>query len=226
MTGTMKGALKKKLTNKHHLLISLALVFTVALIACGSSASPSNEGGSANPTNTNVSDNSSASNTSSSTNAFNDGSATNSEDLAPDFSIVMFQGQDLVGGQEINFSELIGHKPVVLNFWAGLCPPCRAEMPDLQTFSEKFEDEVVMLGIDIGQFLGLGSQEDAKDLLAELGVTYPAGFTNDISVIQEYKVLGMPTTVFIDAQGEIFNRWTGALNGAVLEEKTLEMLNQ
>ena len=190
--------------SKLRFLIPLALVLTAALIACSSSGDSA----------------------SSSTNAFNDGSSSNSGDLAPDFSMTMFQGQDVVGGQEINFSDLVGERPIVLNFWAGLCPPCRAEMPDLQAFSEKFQDRALVLGIDVGQFLGLGSQEEGQDLLDELGVTYPAGFTNDGNIILDYKVLGMPTTVFIDAQGRIFNKWTGALNGDVLEEKTLEMLNQ
>ena len=190
--------------SKLRFLIPLALVLTAALIACSSSGDGA----------------------SSSTNSFNDGSSSNSGDLAPDFSMVMYQGQDLVGGQEINFSDLLGERPIVLNFWAGLCPPCRAEMPDLQEFSEKFEDRALMLGIDVGQFLGLGSQEDGQNLLDELGVTYPAGFTNDGNIIRDYEVLGMPTTVFIDAQGKIFNKWTGALNTEVLEEKTLEMLNQ
>ena len=151
---------------------------------------------------------------------------SNPGDLAPDFSISMYQGQDVAGGQEINFRDLLGGRPIVLNFWAGLCPPCRAEMPDLQACNDKFEDRALLLGIDIGQFTGLGTPRDAQSLLDELGVTYPSGFTNDGNIIQDYKVLGMPTTVFIDAQGEIFNRWTGALNGEVLEEKTLEMLNQ
>ena len=83
-----------------------------------------------------------------------------------------------------------------------------------------------MIGIDLGQFLGLGNQEEAKELLAELEITYPAGFTEDASVVRDYQVLGMPTTIFIDANGKIFNKWTGALNGSILEEKTLEMLAQ
>jgi hypothetical protein len=72
------------------------------------------------------------------------------------------------------------------------------------------------LGIDLGRFTGLGSQEEAKELLEELEVTYPAGFTNDSSVIRDYQVLGMPTTIFIDTDGKIFNKWTGALNSSVL----------
>ena len=154
------------------------------------------------------------------------GSSSGSGETAPNFAMSMFQGQDVVGGQEVSLHDLIGKKPIVLNFWAGLCPPCRAEMPDLQEFNEKFEDRALLLGIDLGQFTGLGSAEDAQELLDELGVTYPAGFTTEGGVIQDYEVLGMPTTIFIDAQGKIFNKWTGALNGSVLEEKTLEMLNQ
>ncbi|MCI0802064.1 MAG: TlpA family protein disulfide reductase [Chloroflexi bacterium] len=182
------------------MLIPLALVLTVVAIACGSSSS----GGPS---------------------SFGDISS-GSGDLAPDFSITMYQGQDVVGGQEVSLSSLTGQKPIVLNFWAGLCPPCRAEMPDLQEFNEKFQDRTLLVGIDIGQFTGLGTQKDAQDLLDELGVTYPAGFTTEGNVIKDYQVLGMPTTIFIDAEGKIFNKWTGALNLSVLEEKTLEMLNQ
>jgi thiol-disulfide isomerase/thioredoxin len=147
-------------------------------------------------------------------------------DQAPDFTINLVQGQEAVGGEQVPLSQLLGTQPIVLNFWAGLCPPCRAEMPDLQAFHEEFKDRVLLLGVDLGQFTGLGSQEDAVKLLKELGVTYPAGSTNDTSVIPDYRVLGMPSTVFIDRNGEIFSNWTGALNDKVLREKALELLNQ
>ena len=188
--------------NKLRLLIPLAIILTVAAIACGCSDS-------------------------SSTSIVGDGaSSSSSNDQAPNFSITMYQGQDVVGAEEVSLHSLFGDKPIVLNFWAGLCPPCRAEMPDLQEFNEKFEDRALLLGIDLGQFFGLGNQKDAQELLDELEVTYPAGFTNDGDVIQDYRVLGMPTTIFIDKDGNIFNKWTGALNVSILEEKTLEMLNQ
>ena len=187
-------------TSKLRYLIPLAMILTVAAIACGGSSS-------------------------SSTSIVGDG-ASSSGDQAPDFSITLYQGQDVVGGEEISLHSLFGDKPIVLNFWAGLCPPCRAEMPDLQEFNGKFEDRALLLGIDLGQFLGLGNQKDAQELLNELEVTYPAGFTADGNVIQDYRVLGMPTTIFIDIDGNIFNKWTGALNVSILEEKTLEMLNQ
>ena len=147
-------------------------------------------------------------------------------DPAPDFDITLFQGQETVGGEQVSMSQLLGTQPIVLNFWAGLCPPCRAEMPDLQEFYDEFSDSVLLLGVDLGQFIGLGSPEDAQELLDELRVTYPAGSTNDAGVIPDYRVLGMPTTVFIDGNGKIFNKWTGALNLDVLREQTTEMLNQ
>ena len=141
---------------------------------------------------------------------------------APDFSFSLFQGGSELGGKHLNIHQLDG-KPVILNFWAGLCPPCRAEMPDLQAFYDDFKQDMTLVGVDIGQFMGLGSQKDAENLLRELNITYPAGFTEDRGVVRDYKVLGMPTTVFINPDGTIFARWTGALNRSLLEEKIQEM---
>ena len=182
-----------------YLLLPVAMIFTVCATACGTTAGEY-------------------------TSAV--GSSEGSKNQAPDFAVTMFQGQDAVGGQKINLHSLFGSKPIVLNFWAGLCPPCRAEMPDLQKFNDEFENHTLLLGIDLGQFTGLGNADDAKSLLSELGATYPAGFTSDTDVIENYQVLGMPTTIFIDQNGDIFNKWTGALNSSILKEKALEMLSQ
>ncbi len=147
------------------------------------------------------------------------------KDLAPNFTFTMYQGEDKVGGSEVDLAQLRG-KPVVLNFWAGLCPPCRAEMPDLQIFYDQFKDRVTLIGIDLGRFTGLGSEQDARDLLQDLSVTYPAGFTIDSSVVKDFKVLGMPTTIFIRADGTIFKKWSGALNEDILAKQTNAMLAQ
>ena len=145
--------------------------------------------------------------------------------LAPDFSISLYQGSAELGAETVNFSDLRG-KPVVLNFWAGLCPPCRAEMPDLQEFHDEFKDRATLIGVDVGQFTGLGNQDAARSLLNELNITYPAGFTEDDTVIRRFKVLAMPTTVFVDASGAIFRTWGGVLNREKLAEITNEMLSQ
>ena len=142
---------------------------------------------------------------------------------APNFSFSLYQGVSELGSREMDLSRLHG-EPVVLNFWAGLCPPCRAEMPEFQRFYEEFKDQVTLVGIDIGPFMRLGSHRDAENLLRELGVTYPAGFTNDGSVPRKYRITGMPTTVFIKSNGEIFDKRTGALNRNTLVRMTTEML--
>jgi thiol-disulfide isomerase/thioredoxin len=136
-----------------------------------------------------------------------------------DMQLSMYQGADVVGGQEVKLSDVLAQgKPVVLNFWAGLCPPCRAEMPDLQTVYEQYKDEVVLLGVDIGPYVFLGSRDEAKQLLADLQITYPAGTTFDAAVVSEFVVPAMPTTIFITADGKEMQRWSGLLSREKAEE--------
>ena len=142
---------------------------------------------------------------------------------AADFDFTLYQGAGELGSRELSLSRLES-KPVVLNFWAGQCPPCRAEMPEFQRFYNEYKDRVTLIGIDIGPFTGLGTHRDAEDLLRELGITYPAGFTNDPSVTRKYGVAGMPTTVFIQTGGEIFEKRTGQLNFNFLTRMTNSML--
>ena len=147
------------------------------------------------------------------------------KDLAPDFSFTLYQGESRLGAETLDLSDLQG-RPTVLNFWAGLCPPCRAELPDLQLFYEDFNNQVNVVGIDIGTFTGLGNQDDAQNLLSELEIDYPNGFTSDDNVVRRYQVLSMPTTLFINSKGEIFKKWNGALNREILTEQTTELLSR
>ncbi len=133
--------------------------------------------------------------------------------LAPDIEITMYQGPGEVGGERIALSDLWvkSRQPVVLNFWAGLCPPCRAEMPDFQRLYEQPNRKFALIGVDIGPFIDLGSRDDARALLRELKITYPAGTATDIGPVRIYQILGMPTTVFITADGRIWRKHTGLL---------------
>ena len=142
---------------------------------------------------------------------------------APDFEFRLYQGANEIGFREGNLARLHG-RPMVLNFWAGLCPPCRAEMPQFQAFYDEFQDDIMLLGIDIGVFTGLGSRSDADALLRELGVTYPAGWTDDGSVPRKYGVTAMPTTVFIKSNGEIFEKSVGAIDAKFLARTTQDLL--
>ena len=152
-----------------------------------------------------------------------EGPAASDLEAAPDFEFTLYQGEGELGATDLSMSDLQG-KPVVLNFWAGLCPPCRAEMPDFQAFADDNRDSVTVLGIDVGQFTNLGSQDDARILLDDLGISYPAGYTTDGTIMRRYEVLGMPTTVFINSSGEVFRLWGGILDHEVLQDITDEML--
>lgn len=142
---------------------------------------------------------------------------------APDFRFKLFQGEESLGKSELNLSEVAG-QPIVLNFWARFCGPCWSEMPELQDFFEERGDRLQMLGIDVGQFTGLGSPKDAGKLLDALGITYPAGYTDDASVVSKYRIRAMPTTVFIDSDGVVFHSWTGAINRQQLDAVVARML--
>lgn len=145
--------------------------------------------------------------------------------LAPDFTLVVYQGEAELGARELLFSQIIAKgRPVVLNFWAGQCPPCRREMPDLQSVYAARRDRILLVGVDIGPFVGLGSREDGEALVRELGVTYPVGTTFDAGVVQAYRVLGMPTTVFITRDGRIIRQWTGLLTHDALTQLVDELL--
>ena len=72
---------------------------------------------------------------------------------------------------------------------------------------------MLIIGVDIGPFVGLGSRQDALALLDELEITYPAGTTSDAAVMRDYKVLGTPANYFIKPDGEIIQQWNGFLTG-------------
>ena len=107
-----------------------------------------------------------------------------------DFVLNMYVGAEEVGGQSVAFDELIARedRPIMLNFWAGNCPPCEAEMPALQAAWEQFGDQVLFVGVDIGPFVGLGSTGQAKDLIERLGITYPTGNTGNRTVVTDWRV--------------------------------------
>jgi thiol-disulfide isomerase/thioredoxin len=80
-----------------------------------------------------------------------------------DFAVVAYQGESAFGGEQGRFSQVFAqNKPVVLNFWAGQCPPCRAEMPEFQKVADEYKDSVLFVGVDVGQFTGLGTHDDAR----------------------------------------------------------------
>ncbi|MDE0447537.1 MAG: thioredoxin domain-containing protein [Spirochaetaceae bacterium] len=156
-----------------------------------------------------------------------EGSAAVAADLprVGDFEIVAYQTGSGLTAERMQFSAVLdAGKPVVLNFWAGLCPPCRAEMPEFQEVYDEYSDRILMLGIDLGPFTGLGNTDQGRALLSELGVSYPAGTTEDADVVARFQVLGMPTTLFVTPDGGVVAKWTGILTKEKLIEHVDELL--
>ena len=147
------------------------------------------------------------------------------DNSAPDFRFTLFQGEDVLGASEMALSELEG-RPLVLNFWARFCTPCWSEMPELQSFYEEYEDRIQLVSVDVGQFTGLGSPKDAGRLLDSLGITYPAGYTDEARVVRDYQIRAMPTTAFITADGELFQTWTGSITREEVTAVVREMLGK
>lgn len=125
---------------------------------------------------------------------------------APGFTLATLDGDTF------SLDELRG-APVVLNFWATWCGPCRRELPALQAAAERYDGEVLIVGVDQG--------EDASTVQAfadELGLTFPVPLDGELDVAHDYNVKGLPTTFFIDADGVIRHIWTGEMNSVTLAE--------
>ena len=120
-------------------------------------------------------------------------------------------------GVTVSLTDFAG-KPVVLNWWASWCVPCEREMPAFQAAHEKLGDRVAFVGVN---------HQDSRRLAVELaektGVRYPSAYDPDGKVGQAYGLFGMPTTVFVSADGRIVGTHTGELRRAELEDRIKEL---
>ena len=127
-------------------------------------------------------------------------------EAAYDFEVETFDGDTL------KLSDLKG-KVVVLNFWASWCPPCRWEMPSFERISKEYGDkEVVFVGLALSDTL-----RDARGFADSVGVTYPLALDSTGRIAAAYNVRSLPTTFFIDREGQIQRRLTSVANEGVLK---------
>lgn len=107
-------------------------------------------------------------------------------------------------------------KTVFLNFWATWCPPCRAEMPDIQelyeTYDQEGDDALVILGVASPDIGGEQSEEGVKQFLEDNGYTYPVLMDTTGEQFRNYGVFSYPTTFMIDRDGNVFGYVSGQLS--------------
>ena len=129
-----------------------------------------------------------------------------------------FQLQDLEGNA-IALNDFQG-QPVILNFWATWCAPCRAEFPEFQQAAIDNADTLTIIGIN-------NTTTDQAHLipgfLEEFGVTFPIVLDESGETSKAYRILGLPTTIFIDSDGIVNEIFTGPLNKAYIESKISEL---
>lgn len=103
-------------------------------------------------------------------------------------------------------------RPVVVNFWASWCVPCRREMPRLAEAARRLEGRVAFLGVNYKD-----DRDDALALARETGLPYPSAVDAGGDLGSRYGVYGMPTTMFVDAGGRIVGRYLGEMKGTTLD---------
>jgi peroxiredoxin len=125
-------------------------------------------------------------------------------ELAPDFTLELSGGSELSGQGVQSLADYRG-RPVLLNFFATWCTPCRVEMPFLQAAYDRHEaDGLVVLGVDVQE-----SPEVVPPFLEELGLDFPVVLDRAGEVTRLYRVRSMPTTYLIDAEGDVAHVWPG-----------------
>jgi len=120
-------------------------------------------------------------------------------------------------------------KTIFLNFWATWCPPCRAEMPDIQkiyeTYDTEGDDALIVLGVAGPGYGNEKSEEGIKEFLDENGYTYPVLMDTTGELFSAYGIYSYPTTFMIDRDGNVFGYASGQLNEDMMKniiEQTME----
>ncbi|MBE6616900.1 MAG: TlpA family protein disulfide reductase [Ruminococcaceae bacterium] len=134
----------------------------------------------------------------------------------PDFTMY-----DL-SGNPVKLSEFAG-KPIIVNFWATWCGPCKNEMPYFQNMYEKYGDQVafVMVNATDGD---RDTVEKVKEFVADNGYTFPVYCDTELDGVYTYGVYAFPSTLIINADGSLYTGHVGALTQSQLESTIQKIL--
>lgn len=135
---------------------------------------------------------------------------------APDFTVVDEQGN------EVRLSDYLG-TPVVLNFWASWCGPCKSEMPAFDEAYRQYGDQVQFLMVNLtdGSY---ETVETASALIGQEGYSFPVFFDTAMEAANAYQVTSIPMTCVIDERGELLSTHVGAMSQSQLEQEIAAVL--
>ena len=111
----------------------------------------------------------------------------------------------LSGDERVALADHVG-KPMVINFWATWCVPCRTEAPLLERAAKRYDDRVVFIGVDVRDFNG-----DAKNFVKKHGLTYLIAYDGPAKLWEPWGLTGLPETFFVDRNGTIIDHKIGEI---------------
>ena len=129
--------------------------------------------------------------------------------MAPDFTVY---DED---GNAVTLHQYFG-KPIVLNFWASWCGPCKNEMPDFEEMYKARGDEIQFLMVNCTG--GRETLESAKSFLADSGYTFPVFFDTDLDASMAYGTSSIPMTFFLDEEGYLAAYAQGSITADLLRQ--------
>lgn len=128
-------------------------------------------------------------------------------EVAPDFTLT-----DLDGNQ-VSLSDLRG-KTVLINFWATWCPPCRKEMPDIESLYQQYRDQdFVVLGVDIAE-----SADNVRRFVKKGGFSWTFVIDSDYTTSVNYRIRAIPSSFFVDEEGVVKAAHVGYMNKRTMED--------
>lgn len=129
---------------------------------------------------------------------------------APDFTAVD------ADGNSVKLSDLFG-KPIVLNFWASWCPPCKGEMPEFNEVYQDVGEDVTFVMVNLTD--GVRETRDkGAQYVKDQGFSFPVYFDTEQEAADAYGIRSIPTTLFIDQDGYIVTGAEGAIDGDTLRK--------
>jgi len=129
-----------------------------------------------------------------------------------------------MAGEEITLYSLVG-KPLVLNFWASWCGPCKMELPDFQDAYEKYDGEVEFVLVNMTDGMQ-ETKEKAMKFIETEGYTLPFYFDIHQEAAYAYGVYALPTTYFVDENGTVIAGAQGMLDAKSLEKGISMIYNE